>query len=186
MRSANVHVFNASGIPHREHLTSVIAVPAVRPIADVHLAVPAEIDIGWQDFFHKLVRVSDCVSSPLRLDCKGEDLAVLITTQEVAQEEVIAISIRKTKPWIKRKSSGAVREMFNRRQRPRWAHWICSVPLPPRVLLAPRSALICALKSLVVHVPTSLAAFHDVDDARAIAAVRIVVAGEEVTPLIKG
>ena len=186
MRSANVHVFNASGIPHREHLTSVIAVPAVRPIADVHLAVPTEINIGWQDLFHKLMRVRDCVASPLRLDCKGEDLAVLITAQEVAQEEVIAISIRKTKPWIKRKTSGTVREMFNRRQCPRWTHGICCVPLPPRVLLAPRPALIRALKRLVVHVPTSLAAFHDVDDARAIAAIRIVVAGEEITPLIEG
>jgi len=76
--------------------------------------------------------------------------------------------------------------MFNRRQRPCWSHWISRVPLPPRVLLTPRSALIRTLKRLVVHIPTSFATFHDVNDARAIAAIRIVVPGEEIAPLIEG
>ena len=164
----------------------MIAVPAVRPIADVHLAIPSEINIGWQDLFHKLMRVSDCVSGPLWLNRKGEDLAVLITAKKVAKEEVILVSRGKSKPWIERKTSGAIRKMFNRRQRPCRAHGISSVPLPPRVFLTPRPALIRTLKRLVVHIPTSLATFHDVDDARTIASIRIVVAGEEIAPLIKG
>ena len=186
LRGADVHVLNLGGIPQREDLPGAVAFPAVRPVADVHPAVPAEVDVGGKHFLHELVRIGHLVAGALGLDGEGEDLAVLVATEEVAEEEVVLVSVRKSEARIEGHACGAVGEVLDGWQVPRRAHGVGGVPLPPAALLVPRSALVAAFERLVVHVPARLAAFHDVDDARAVAAVGVVVAGEEVAPLVEG
>ena len=186
LRGADVHVLHLRRIPQREDLPGVVAVPAVRPVADVHLAVPAEVDVGGKHFLHELVRIGHLVAGALGLDGEGEDLAVLVAAQEVAQEEVVLVTVRKAEARIEGHARGTVGKVLDGGQVPRRTHGVRVVPLPPAALLVPRSALVAAFERLVVHVPARLAAFHDVDDARAVAAVGVVVAGEEVAPLVEG
>ena len=55
----------------------------------------------------------------------------------------------------------------------------------PDAFLIPRSALVRAFKRLVIHRPTCLTAFHAIHDARLVAAVRVVVASEEISVIVE-
>ena len=99
---------------------------------------------------------------------------------------MVLVSVRKSEARIEGHACGAVGEVLDGWQVPRRAHGVGGVPLPPAALLVPRSALVAAFERLVVHVPARLAALHDVDDACAVSAVGVVVAGEEVAPLVEG
>ena len=71
------------------------------------------------------------------------------------------------------------------RSEPCRLHHICWIKHEPLVFLFPRTALVCALQSLIVHFPTHVATVRQIFNARLVTSVGIVVNGEEIAKVIE-
>ena len=75
--------------------------------------------------------------------------------------------------------------MRDGRSEPRRLHHICWIKHEPLVLLFPRTTLVCAFQSLIVHFPTHVATVRQIFNARLVTAVGIIVNGEKIAKVIE-
>jgi hypothetical protein len=98
---------------------------------------------------------------------------------EVTQEEAVAEAFGQTLAWIVDEPRRAIREVHDRRHDPRWLTGMASMP---HLLAIPRAAVV---EPLVADAPAAVGTRHDVHEARAVATVAVVVAREQIAPLVK-
>src|SRR5213594_3633940 len=110
------------------------------------------------------------------------DATVGCATAKVHQEEMTPVLVWEAGPGIEaqpRRTVGDIRDRGNDVGGLPFERWI------PESLGAPWTARIGAFEKLVADAPAAVAAFDQVDPARLVAAVGIVVAGEQISILIE-
>ena len=123
--------------------------------------------------------VDDLEASAHWFESERKHARIAVAAQKVAEKEVILVAIRKSEAGIEDEAGWPTRNMVERRKRPsglqrRELGGLVRREVRtqmPNAFLIPRPALICALKRLVVHRPTSLAALHAINEACFVATV---------------
>ncbi len=147
-----------------------------------HPAVPGEVEIRGQDRPDEGMPIDQLEAGAPGLDGERPDSALPVDIGVVAQEEMIRITLGQAQPGIVDEARGTVGDLGDGRKDPGGLGLVLEVEEPLR---HPRTPDIVAGQRLIGHRPARLTALDDVDEARRIAAVPVVVAGEEVAVVVE-
>ena len=156
--------------------------PAADPVAHVELAVRTEVTVRREEVPHERLGLDEGEPGPLGLVADPHDRGPLRSPPEVAQEEGAG---ELTPPLIghasePRRPRADIGD--GRRQEPGLV-LVIGLPLPLRV---PGPPGVGPVHVLVVVPPPRVATRDDVDPARLVPTVGVVVPGEEITALVEG
>src|SRR5258706_13124081 len=156
-------------------------VPAGHPIGNVKATVDSEILVGAKDLPNKLALVDQLEPGTFRLHCERMNAAARATA-EIAQEEVFPVAVRQTCAG----KIGQAGRFIGKGRNGRNNKSGLSIKLRiAKALGHPNTAGVRRVDKLVTHAPSTVATFHNVDPARRIAAVGIVVAREKISVLVE-
>ncbi len=156
--------------------------PSLHPVAHISAALDTKLHIGGQDSPDEMLRLRQFKIGTFGLEREGVDAAIGATAAKIHQKEMILELIGQSGAREKghaRRTGGDVRDRGND---------VGRLPLEmriPKFLRVERSARVGAFHELIADAPAAVAAFHHVNPARLIAAVGVVVAGEQVSVLIE-
>jgi hypothetical protein len=158
-------------------------VPAVDPVAPVQRAVGAELDVDRQCVAQELLDRAEREARAARLEHEGLDPAALRRPAEVDQEEVARERAAEARPGLECEPRRTVGQVGDGR------HEVGGLAVEvrlPQAFVVPGTAHPRSAQVLVGLAPAALAALDHVHDARAVAAVGVVVAREEIEAIVEG
>ena len=162
------------------------SVPAIDPVRHHQLAIGSEVDIGREQMLDVPVRVDHLVAGPRWLDRERTDSAVGCRATEVGEEKVPSVAVGHSRAGVVCQPRGAIAQVQQRRDDAGGLHRSCVVVLAvrvPDVFAVPGAAI---TQVLVVHSPTRIAAFHDIDPAGFVSAIGVVIPREEIAVIVEG
>ena len=156
--------------------------PSLHPVAHVSAALHTKLHISGQNSPDEVLRSRQFEVSAFGLEREGVDAAVGTTAAEVHQKEMALELIGQSGPRKKGHAGRTGGDIGN------WRNDVGRLAVKmriPKFLRVERSPRVGTLHELIADAPAAVAAFHDVNPARLIAAVGVVVAGEKISVLIE-
>ena len=154
-------------------------VPTADPIAHIHRAVGSEVDVRRERVPHRSIAPCDLEASAFGRQAQRVDAAVAAAAAEVAEEEAVAIARGHPMAHVVDEARRTVGHVVDRHERRKRA---LLVERHPHAFAVPCAAVI---EPLEADAPAAVGAVDDLHESRAIAAVAVVVAGQQVAKVVE-
>ena len=158
------------------------AAPALHPVAEIEAALDAELHVGDEHFPQELRRLGDFVGRAFRTIGEREDAAGR-GRAPIGEKKVAVVTARKARAGIEREAARTRAGVAQRRQMPRG---LAGPGHVPEALAVPRTREFRALQVLKTDAPAVVGALDNLQPARAIADVGVVVADKKIAAVIEG
>ena len=158
------------------------AAPTLHPVAEIEAALDAELHVGDEHFPEELGRLGDFIGRAFGAIGEGEDAAGG-GGAPVGEEEMVVVTAREAGAGIEGHAARTRAGVAERRQMPRG---LAGVGQVPEAFGVPRTREFHALHVLITNAPAVVGALDDLQPARAVADVGVVVAHEEIAAVIEG
>ena len=183
------------GLPHLvggkgDDATSVMRLPARDKVGDDQAPLPIVFHIGGRDPPDQLVGLDHLHARAGRLELEGPDAGPAGGTTVIADMEVLGLGLEVAGAGVIGQAGRAGRNVGGRRDDEGWLHRVLQFPdllghpAGGRTLLQ-ADGTVEGMHGLVLHFPTGIRPLHDVDDARLVALVGVIVHGDTVAEVVK-
>ena len=175
----------------RDNTARIVRLPAGDKVGHHEAALPVVFDVGRGNAPEQLVRAGHLHAGARRLDLEGPDTGRARGPTIIADMEVLSLGLEVTSAGVVSQSGRTRTQVSGGRDDEGRLHRILKLPdlfshPAGRRTLIEANLTVEGMHGLVLHFPTGVGAFDDVDNAGLVALVGVIIDGDAVTKIIEG